>query len=164
MAIWGLYYVLHRSHLVKLSLPDILCFRVPSTSQGGKGPLHLSHLPPSLFHLTPSHSPHSLLLPSLPLAPLAPSHSPLMPNGQSRVLVCYTMCRGPHHLWGGKGVNCINPTSVCSLGVQGASCEQGEEALGQQRLSASHNLAPWGSLCPWDVPGASWSLGNFWKP
>ena len=40
--------------------------------------------------LAPSHSPHSLLL-------------PLTPNSQTRLVVYYTICRGPHHLCGGKG-------------------------------------------------------------
>ena len=47
-----------------------------------------AHSPSS--QLVPSCSPHSLLL-------------PLTPNGQRRVVVCYTMFRSPYHLCGGKG-------------------------------------------------------------
>ena len=74
---------------------------------GGKGPCQLTHIVPSFCPLT-------LLTPlSLPLAPLSCpsllSHSPhslslpLTPNGQTRLVVYYTIFRGPHHLCGGKG-------------------------------------------------------------
>ena len=75
-------------------------FGMPTSSVGPR-------VPPSLLPLTPSHSPHSLsLLSCSPLAPLSltllPS-LPLAPNGQTRLVVYYTIWRGPHHLCGGKG-------------------------------------------------------------
>ena len=69
----------------------------PLWGQGSLSP----HFPSS--QLVPSHSPCSLSLPSLPLAPLAPSCSPLTANGQCRVVVCYTMFRGSYHLCWCKG-------------------------------------------------------------
>ena len=90
-------------------------YQVVKVSPGGLLPLApLAPLTP-LAPLAPSRSSHSscsLSLPITPLAPLAPSHSPhslspshspLAPNGQCRVGVCYTMFWGPHHLCGGKG-------------------------------------------------------------
>ena len=74
---------------------------------GGKGPCKLTHIAPSLCPLTLltpllllSHSPRSSLA---PLAPLLLPSLPLTPNGQTRLVVYYTIFRCPHHLCGGKG-------------------------------------------------------------
>ena len=95
-----------------LLLAMILFFAVPTTYLGqGSLPAHslCSQLVPSgSAHspLAPSRSslaPLTFLAPLAPLAPLSlPSH-PLTPNGQTRLVVYYTIFRCPHYLCGGKG-------------------------------------------------------------
>ena len=99
----------HHLFLLCFAVPttSLLCFAVATTYLGPRVlPISLTLLPACSLSL-PSHSlslplplscsPCSsltlLLLPSLPLAP----------NGQTRVVVYYTIFRGPHHLCGGKG-------------------------------------------------------------
>ena len=86
---------IHTSHLVKLSLPDILIYFLGCHHLlGGKGPSHLTPFPPSLFPLTPLTPSHCLMSPPsmceqgcFPVIPhsshlvvscslLPPSHSP----------------------------------------------------------------------------------------
>ena len=67
-------------------------------------------------------SPGGSLLSCSPLAPLSLPLLPLAPYGQTRLVVYYTICRGPHHLCGGKGQD-------------GSEREQGEweRSMGSER-------------------------------
>ena len=112
---------------------------LPLTPWASLGPWDLAGASGSLGHLwKPSaplglqsylgaFSPHLLSDPLTPLAPslfplttLTPSHPLLTPNGQIRVVLCYTIFRGPHHLWGGQGA------SWEWEGARGSERERGE--------------------------------------
>ena len=104
-----------------LSLAMILCFGVPTTYLGARV------LASSLTLLSAC----ALLLPLLsscsPLASLAPVSLPLLPlisNGQTRLVVYYTIFRGPHHLCRGKGQDGSKGVREEQEGARGARQEQ----------------------------------------
>ena len=106
---------------------------------------------------TPKHTPRSPLPPTSILLPLAPSH-PLSLPGPLRTSWGLRKPWKPLEAFGSLG------SSVRLRGLASPAPTH----LPLLPLTPSHPLSPpeppWVSLGPWDLPGASESLGSLWKP